>query len=123
MTLDELTELLTELDLGRWYALALPEDVTQEWELSLLLGRTPQQVADIFRYRLRLLRHEVWDIVPTRVPRAPSSLRPSKMQRATGYRTDSARKSSVRNQMDEERRAQIARMGGRAKARNMNARS
>lgn len=72
----------------RWLWLALPDDYEQEVALSHLLYPRLTEAArrEHVSYRLRLLRHEVWDRYITRRPRVPPGLRPSKLARRTGYR-------------------------------------
>ena len=47
-------------------------------------------------FKLRKLRREVWDRQPRRQIKTPACLRPSKLAKATGYRTDAARHSVAR---------------------------
>lgn len=75
----------------RWYWLALPDDANQCLALARLMHRTEHRQAVALDYLLRTLRHEVWDRQPTRRPRKPAQLRPSRDNRATGYRRDSDR--------------------------------
>ena len=76
----------------RWMWLALPEDVQQEVAIALL--EYPDLTASarerLIRYRLAQLRHQVWDREISRVPRAPAGVRPSKLAKSSGYRTNSA---------------------------------
>lgn len=83
----------------RWMRLALPGDVQQLIALADLCETTEHRKAVLLDYLLRSLRHEVWDRVPTRAPRTPHILRPSKRARATGYRTDSAAHSAARRNL------------------------
>lgn len=97
----------------RWLWLALPDDCRQEaaivdWMFPRL---SPHTRRTMLSYRLRKLRHEVWDRHITRTPKAPSDLRPSKLQRAAGYRTDSARHQTARLKLPASRRRAIARKG------------
>lgn len=97
----------------RWLWLALPEDANQEAALALYLhpGLPARAIESVIRQRFRVLRHEVWDREPTRPPRMPSSLRPSKLARCTGYRTDSAAHREARQKVNPELRRAIARKG------------
>jgi hypothetical protein len=97
----------------RWLWLALPDDCRQEQAIiDWLYAAFPQRTRrTMLSYRLRQLRHEVWDREPTRGPKAPPALRPSKLARITGYRQDSTRHSQARMTIDPERRRAIARKG------------
>ena len=101
----------------RWMWLALPEDCQQI--AALTLWQYPQLTSKaleaILRYQFRVLRHEVWDREISRKPRADPGLRPSRIARRTGYRTDSARHSAARMRLPAERRKEIARDGQRAR--------
>lgn len=101
----------------RWIWLALPEDAQQETAIALWQHPriTPRALEAVIRYRLQRLRHEVWDRTPTRTPKNPSSLRPSKLAVSTGYRTNSARHSSARMTLTAEQRRGIARKGSTAR--------
>jgi len=76
------------LGIPRWMRLALPEDVRQEVALTFVEypNLTPTARRQLVRYRLARLRHEVWDRRPTRPPKTPHGLRPSKLARRRGYR-------------------------------------
>ena len=98
----------------RWLWLALPEDAQQEvaivlWQYPSL---TPRAREAVIRYRLSRLRHEVWDRGPTRAPRAPHGIRPSKLAKRTGYRRDSAAHREARLTVNPEQRRAISRKGG-----------
>jgi len=100
-------------DVHRWLWLALPDDCQQEAAIvEWLYSQYPASTRrTMLSYRLRQLRHEVWDRDLTRSPKAPSSLRPSKLARCTGYRTDSARHHQARMTVDPATRRAIARKG------------
>lgn len=72
----------------RWIALALPEDAAQE--VALVAVEYPHLTdaarLALLRQRMRVLRHEIWDRIVTRIPRADPGLRPSKLARRRGYR-------------------------------------
>jgi hypothetical protein len=73
----------------RWMWIWAPEDCYQCVALAhALCGPYAAQgaVAETVRYLLRGLRHEVWDMKPTRKPKAPRSLKPSRIRRRSGYR-------------------------------------
>ncbi len=97
----------------RWMWLALPEDVQQEIAMTLIEFPTLTASARerLIRYRLAQLRHYVWDREISRVPRAPASLRPSKLAKASGYRTNSAAHREARLTINPEVRRAIARTG------------
>lgn len=99
----------------RWMRLALPDDVQQCVALARLMAHTPHGQAVALDYLLRQLRHEVWDRYPSGSPSRPGGLRPSKLERALGYRMDSGRKAKARALVTPERRAEIARMGSDAR--------
>lgn len=111
------TQWASEHGVPRWMVLALWEDVWQtvaliEWQYQ---SATPAQRRDALRYALRCLRREVWERRPTRTPKTPPSLRPSKLRAVTGYRTDSARHRTTRNKVTAARRSEIAAMGAAAR--------
>lgn len=113
ITAAEKTRWASDRGVPRWMALAMWEDVYQvaaliEWQYQ---SATPAQRYDALRHALRCLRREIWDRRPTRQPKTPASLRPSKLAAVTGYRRDPARHQSARNKVDVERRKQIAAMG------------
>jgi hypothetical protein len=91
----------------RWLWLALPEDCAQE--AALVAVEYPQLTEaarwELLQYRLKVLRHEVWDRQPRRRPRKPVGLRPSKLKKRSGYRRDSRRKSEARRKAWERIRA------------------
>ncbi len=99
------------MQIPRWMRLAMPEDVRQEVELAGLMGRTEAQRRDALRYRLRELRRTQWERRPCKVTRVPSALRPSKVSRVTGYRTNSGEHRTARLKVNEEIRRAIARKG------------
>ena len=73
----------------RWLWVWSPDDCQQCVELAfILLGNNAKQgaVEEVVRYQLKLLRHEVWDIKPSKLPKYPRSLKPSRCSRRTGYR-------------------------------------
>lgn len=71
-----------------WIKLALPEDVKQEIALSELEypNLTKEARQRHIKYKLAVLRHEVWDRYITKKPKTPHGLRPSKMLKSKGYR-------------------------------------
>ncbi len=90
---------LTDRDIPRWMRLAFPEDAQQEMVVIRLEhpdGLTPSAARALLRYRLAILRYEVWDREIRRRPRARANLRPSKLAKARGYRHDFARHSIAR---------------------------
>jgi hypothetical protein len=97
----------------RWLWLALPEDAQQE--VSIVLWQYPSLTARareaVIRYRFAKLRHEAWDRRPTRVPLIPHGIRPSKLAKCSGYRTDSAAHRTARLTVNPEQRRAIARKG------------
>lgn len=98
----------TRLAIPRWMALAAPDDVAQIVALVDAM-RLPTEALRRrqLRHELRVWRHEVWDRVVTRRPRADAALRPSK--RATsGYRTDSERHRAARMTLTSEQRRACA---------------
>ena len=84
------------LYIAPWIRLAMPDDVSQEIALAGLLGRTEGQRREALRFRLRELRRTQWERFPRKRTRVPHGLRPSKIARITGYRTDSAAHSKAR---------------------------
>jgi hypothetical protein len=84
------------LFIPRWIRLAMPDDVGQEIVLAGLLGRTEAQRREALRFRLRELRRTMWERWPRKRTRVPHGLRPSKIARITGYRTDSEAHSIAR---------------------------
>lgn len=85
------------LGIPRWMVLAAPDDVAQIAALvDAMRLPTDAMRRRALRQELRLWRHEVWDRIVTRRPRADHGLRPSKVARATGYRTDSVRHADAR---------------------------
>ena len=109
----------------RWMWLALPEDANQEVAIARVEHPTlpPRALEQVIRHRLHVLRHQVWDRTPTRIPSAPSGLRPSKLARHTGYRTDSAAHREARQKVNPETRREIARKGAACRiAENSSAR-
>lgn len=76
----------------RWLWLALPEDAAQECRVVELEYPDMTKAAreELVSFRLRKLRHEVWDRLITRTPKTPSGLRPSKLGKRRGYRRDHA---------------------------------
>lgn len=97
--------------LPAWIRLAMPEDVAQEIALAALIGRTEAQRRDALRFRLRELRRTQWERRPCKPTHLPASLRPSKVQHVTGYRTDSRAHQTARSKVDSEVRRAIARKG------------
>ncbi len=95
----------------RWMRLAMLEDVQQEVALAGLIGRTEMQRRAALQYRLRELRRTQWERKPCRPALVPSALRPSKVARVTGYRTDSGAHRIARLKINEETRRAIARKG------------
>ena len=97
----------------RWLWLALPDDCQQEAAIiEWLYSQYPESTRrTMLSYRLRQLRHDVWDRWPTRGPKAPSALRPSKLARITGYRRDSVRHHQARMTVDPKTRRAVARKG------------
>jgi len=92
----------------RWMRLALPDDVEQCVALAQIIARTPHSQAVALDYLLRQLRHEVWDRHISGAPSRPANLRPSKLAKASGYRTDPERKRTARAKVPPERRSAIA---------------
>jgi len=82
--------------------------------MAALIGRTEAQRRDWLRYRLRELRRTQWDRTPHKPARIPRSVRPSKLARITGYRTDSAAHREARQKVDADLRRAIARKGAQA---------
>lgn len=99
------------LFIPRWIRLAMPDDVQQEIALAALLGRTEAQCRDALQYRLRELRRTQWERRPAKPARAPQALRPSKLAKITGYRTDSAAHRVARQKVNPKKRRAIARKG------------
>lgn len=81
--LKTIAEVLTR---KRWMRLALPDDVRQCVELAKMLHYTEHRQALELKYLLDCLRHECWDRKPTKRPKRPAQLRPSRALFATGYR-------------------------------------
>lgn len=98
-----------------WIRLAMPEDVAQEIALAALMGRTTVQRRHALQYRLRELRRVQWDRVPRKPTAMPPSLRPSRIARITGYRTDSVAHRQARLKLSPARRRAIARQGAQRK--------
>lgn len=102
--------------IARWMWLALPEDCQQE--VSIVLWQhpslTPRAIEAVIRYRFARLRHEVWNREPSRTPRAPMAIRPSKLAKSKGYRTNSAAHRVARLKVDATTRRAIARKGQQA---------
>lgn len=100
----------------RWMWLAIPEDVQQEIAATLIefpaLAESARE--KLIRYRLAELRYQVWNRDICRRPRVPSSLRPSKLAKASGYRTNSAAHREARLTINPETRRAIARKGALA---------
>lgn len=96
----------------RWMRLAMPDDAAQTVALAELLhpGHPAAQQAEL-RYLLRELGRTHWRRNLARPARRPECLRPSKLARHTGYRTDSARHHQARMKLSPDRRAEIARKG------------
>lgn len=120
MTAAAKTRWATEHGVPRWMVLAMWEDVYQvasliEWQYQ---SATTAQRRDALRHALRCLRREIWERRPTRQPKVPPSLRPSKLRAITGYRRDPARHQTARTKVSAERRKQIAAMGAAAKGRS-----
>ena len=84
------------MPVAKWIRLAMPDDVAQEIALAGLIGRTEAQRRDALRFALRNLRRTQWERRPCKPAKTPASLRPSKIARITGYRTDSAAHSRAR---------------------------
>lgn len=70
----------------RWMWLALPDDAEQCLRIAEFLHQTDHRRALELKYLLDCLRHEVWDRSPTKRPKRPAQLRPSRELVATGYR-------------------------------------
>jgi hypothetical protein len=102
-----------QIGVPRWLALALPDDAAQEVALVDLMHPhlTPRARREMIAYRMRCLRVEVWERRPSRTPRVPHGLRPSKLAARTGYRTDSAAHREARLTLDPAVRRAIARKG------------
>lgn len=77
------------LGVPRWMVLAMPEDVTQVVAMVHYQYCSAAQQRVALRYELRKLRREVWERSPTRPIKTPHLLRPSKVARVTGYRSNS----------------------------------
>ena len=98
----------------RWMALShLEPDVEQICALVKLEYKTPAQRQQGLRYYLRCLRRDQWERNPRRQVKRPAALRPSK--KASGYRTDSDAHRSTRLRLEPNRRAEIARKGGKTR--------
>jgi hypothetical protein len=95
--------------------LAMPDDAAQTVALAELMhpGHAAAQF-DELRYLLRELARTQWRGGLARAARRPASLRPSKLARHTGYRTDSARHHEARMKVNPNIRAAIARKGANA---------
>ena len=102
-----------QIGVPRWMALALPEDCDQE--VALLDIEYPQLTPiarrEMIRYRMSVLRRQVWERRPVPAARRPAGLRPSKLATRTGYRSDSAAHREARLTVDPETRRAIARKG------------
>lgn len=103
----------------RWLWLALPDDCRQiaaiiDWQYPNL---TPLSRKSMLSYSLRKLRHEVWDRYITRPPRIDTGLRPSKIAKQSGYRTNSSSHSTARMRLTAERRSEIAKIARAAQLR------
>lgn len=72
----------------RWLWMALPEDAQQEVALTYVQypHLTDAAREQLIRYRLRVLRYEVWNREIGSRPKAEPNLRPSKLARRRGYR-------------------------------------
>ncbi len=103
-----------------WLWRVLPDDCDQELALLDLQypHLTPRARMEMLSYRLRTLRHQVWDREVTRIPRALDSLRPSKLTKRTGYRKSSAAHQAARMSVPAEIRRQIAQVGAQARRKH-----
>jgi hypothetical protein len=75
----------------RWMWIWSPDDCNQCVALAhLLLGNNAAQGAmmETVKYLLRELRYEVWNIKPSKKPKMPRALKPSRIARRSGYRTN-----------------------------------
>ena len=101
----------------RWIRIAMPEDARQEIALLDIEfpALSPASRKAMIRYRLTALRHAIWDRLPRYKPKVPSACRPSKLAKATGYRTDSAAHREARQNVNPETRRAIARKGAQAR--------
>jgi hypothetical protein len=99
----------TRLNIPRWMALAMPEDVEQIVALARLEFRTPAQQQSARDYYLRELRRTQWERRPCKPATKPPCLRPSKS--SSGYRTDPAAHRTARLKVNADQRRAIARKG------------
>lgn len=76
----------------RWLRLALPDDFAQCRRIAEWVETTEHRRAVLFEFLLAELRHQCWDRRPTRAPKKPHLLRPSKQRRASGYRRDHSKR-------------------------------
>lgn len=90
------TREAVERRIPRWLVLALPDDVDQVVAMVEFQYHTPTMRRVALTYELRKLRREVLDRQPRRQIKAPAALRPSKVAKAQGYRTDATRHSVAR---------------------------
>lgn len=99
----------------RWIWLAMPDDAAQCcWLAEAMHPHRPAAQRAELRYSIRELARTAWRREITRPTPRPELLRPSKLARITGYRTDSARHHEARMKLTPERRAEIARKGAAA---------
>lgn len=99
----------------RWIALAAPDDGRQIVELvKAMYLPTKHQFQAELRYQFGVWRHEVWNRAPSKRPKRPASLRPSK-QKTSGYRTDKAAHQAARQKVNAERMASIAETAWRSR--------
>lgn len=77
-----------DIRIPRWMRLALPDDCAQIVKIAEYLIPQSKTRQDFIDYSLKVLRHEIWDRQPTKRPKVPSSLRPSKILHISGYRTN-----------------------------------
>lgn len=85
------TQQAVKRNIPRWLVLALPDDVEQIVAMVDFQYHTPAMRRVALTYELRKLRREVWDRQPSHRIKTPAALRPSKLAKAQGYRTDTAR--------------------------------